>query len=119
MRNSNTATIKSKITTIYDTILYSLYHKILWFDSIPDGKFVHLGDLQMCQFECVMVGPVWKRRKEKERKNKLNMKKGQILIFNASVMCTVRKPRVSKWDVHLMPFRIILRGISKLHIKWR
>lgn len=43
---------------------YSLYHKILWFDSSPDGRFVHLGDLQMCRFECAMVGPGMKFKKK-------------------------------------------------------
>lgn len=38
------------------------YHKILWFDSSPDGRFVRLCDPQMCRFECVMVNPVIKKK---------------------------------------------------------
>lgn len=39
------------------------YHKILWFDSSPDGRFVHLCGLQMCRFECAMVNPVKIKKK--------------------------------------------------------
>lgn len=53
---------KHCVSTEWKTLLKpgknnSPYHKILWFDSSPDGRFVHLCDLQMCQFERVMVNP--------------------------------------------------------------